>query len=83
MPRESGQAVTVAAWASVDELDPMLVIRDGTGAVVAHNDDSDDSQDPRIDFAAPSRDTYAVEVGSYELASAGPYGLEVVPREQP
>lgn len=56
--------VAVAATSVGFPWDPWLRIEDGAGKVLAENDDSENSSDPRLDWRAPADGVYAVVVAS-------------------
>lgn len=77
----AGQRLTITLSAVSGDLDPLLRLRDASGAVIAENDDADDPALGRdsqlVDVRLPAGGTYVIEAASY--SGAGRYLLEIIP----
>lgn len=56
--------------------DPLLGLRDSTGALITQNDDAGGSQNSAIIFTATSTGTYFLDAGAYNDESIGQYQLK-------
>ncbi|MFM8526337.1 MAG: S8 family serine peptidase [Cyanobacteriota bacterium] len=59
-------------------LDPLLGLRDSTGALITQNDDAGGSQNSAIIFTATSSGTYFLDAGSFNDESFGKYQLKAI-----
>jgi hypothetical protein len=55
--------------------DSTLALHDGAGTQVAFNDDGGPGLDSRVEYTAPTSDTYYLDVGSYNHSYTGDYTL--------
>ncbi|MBO3759984.1 M10 family metallopeptidase C-terminal domain-containing protein [Ciceribacter sp. L1K22] len=73
----AGQTYTfaVVGTGGNDLPDPFLRLRNSSGSVVSYDDDGGPGSNATITFRATSSGTYFIDVGSYNNASSGQYGL--------
>ncbi|MFN3258960.1 MAG: S8 family serine peptidase [Pikeienuella sp.] len=78
---EAGVAYVVdLAGAGRDALaDPFLRIRDGSGALLAANDDGGEGLNARIEFTPATSGRFFIEAGAFGEAGTGRYALTVAP----